>query len=90
MKTLKDLAKEAIEIQDASNLSGVVHSFSRTLTTLRDILSEKSDVPYFSTRSLNEHPIAILYASKIASLTGCENGAMFSEAYDWAKDKCNE
>jgi len=30
----------------------------------------------------NHHPIAVLYASKIASLTGCEVGMNFAKAYD--------
>ena len=33
-KTLKELAQQALDIQDACNASGVVHAFSRTMTDL--------------------------------------------------------
>lgn len=73
-KTLKDLVKEAINVQDACNLSGVVHSFSRALTELRTIF------PGIGTNELNTHPIVVLFADKIQSLSGAEIG--FSQAWD--------
>lgn len=91
-KSLAQLAKEAIEVQDACNLSGVVHSFSRTIGRLRQILENQPD---FSTEKLNSHPICILWASKISSLTGLGGGFCnrFGDAYtecrkiisDWDK-----
>lgn len=81
MKTIKELAKEAIAVQDACNLSGVVHSFSRTMTDLREIARAEG---WESTDKLNQHPISVLYADKIASLTIHMSG--FSQAYAWCKD----
>ena len=83
MKTLQQLCQDAINVQDASNLSGVINSFSRTMTDLREILSQDSD---FSTDKLNRHSIAIMYSSKIASLTYSELGEEFSNAYLFCKD----
>jgi hypothetical protein len=82
MKTIKDLVREALLVQDACNLSGVVHSFSRTMTELRAIM-EKEDG--FSTDKLNQHPIAVMYSSKIASLTNSED--KFIQAYAWVQDQ---
>lgn len=82
-KRLAEMAQEAIFIQDACNLSGVIHSFSRTITELRDILI-RWDPDGFSTTILNQHPICVLYSSKIASLTNSDDG--FSFSYNWCKD----
>jgi hypothetical protein len=76
MKTLKQLCDEAIAVQDACNLSGVVHSFSQAMTALAELGVK-------DTEGRNRHPVAILYASKIASLTGCEGALAFSKAYDY-------
>jgi hypothetical protein len=83
MKTIKELAEKALAAQDACNLSGVVHSFSSAMTELREIaMAENWD----DTEKLNRHPIAILYSSKIASLTYSEIGSEFSIAYNICKD----
>lgn len=76
MKTLKQLANDALAVQDACNLSGVVHSFSRAMSDLRDV------VPGEGTAFYNRHPVAVLYANKIADMTGCESLANFSAAFD--------
>lgn len=82
-RSLKDLARNALDVQDACNLSGVVHSFSRDITRLRALLSAEPD---FSTDKLNRHPICKLYADKIAHLTGTQSitGAGIDHAYAWA------
>jgi len=65
MKTIKELASEALEVQDASNLSGVAQSFTRVLSDLRRLGC------YGDT--LNLHPITILWVDKLASLAKCQN-----------------
>lgn len=75
-RTLGQLAAEALVVQDACNLSGVVHSWSRSISRLRQLL------PYAGTDEINGHSINILFASKVASLTNCESGLVFSTAYD--------
>ena len=79
VKSLKELAKDALNVQNACNLSGVVHGFSRAMEALYitcpGLRSE-------DTEKRNRHPIAVLWASKVASLTGCEYGDTFSKAYE--------
>jgi hypothetical protein len=67
----------ALEIQDASNLIAVVGEFHRVLCT---IMRETN-----STESRNTHPIAVLYASKIASLTRLDS--LETQAYSKVYDK---
>ena len=74
-KTLKDWATAAINVQDACNLSGVVHSFSQFMTWSFE------EWPDLGTDARNTHYIAVLFSSKIASLTGSEVGLNFSKAY---------
>jgi hypothetical protein len=87
---MKEICQEALAVQDACNLSGVVHSFSRSISDLRSLLLKEND---FSTSMLNQHPVCILYSSKIASLTGSEinssevGGNAFSEAYAFCQSE---
>jgi hypothetical protein len=76
-KSLAELAVEAIGVQDACNLSGVVLSFGRVVVRLRELLPEST-----STRDINQHPIAQAWADKIASLAGVQWGREWSlDAY---------
>ena len=81
IRSLKDLAQEAIDIQGACNLSGIILSFSKTIVELRAILMAQGK---FNTDMLNRHPICVLYSSKIDSLSNGTEG--FSPAYNWAMD----
>ena len=65
-KTLAELTQEAIDVQDACNLSGVVHGWSRSITELRACLKEAG------TDDINTHFINILWADKVAHLTGTQ------------------
>lgn len=76
-RTLADLAREALLVQDACNLSGVVLGFGRAVVRLRRLLEETNEC---STDKVNRHPVCVLWANKIESLTGSE----FSQAYRWA------
>ncbi len=71
--------KRALDIQDASNLSGVVHSLS---SVLGKIWEECHKVEERGTKWVNEHPISILYSSKIASLSGSEVSTRFAMSLD--------
>lgn len=81
MRTMKELAQEAIDVQDACNLSGVVHAFSRAMTCLCEM--------GMGTNERNTHPIAVLFSDKIASLTGSAAGLAFSDAYGWAQEQAS-
>jgi hypothetical protein len=72
--TMKDAAQLAIDIQGASNLSGVVHSFSRVMTVLWAEANRQGK----GTDWVNRHPIAVLLADKVRSLTGDD----FASAWD--------
>ena len=79
---LQELAKQAIEIQDACNLSGVVHSFSPALTKLREVIGS----------GVNEHPITIVWLDKLNSLAGIQEGHVnisraYDKVHDWAEGK---
>jgi hypothetical protein len=79
-RTLAALANEAIQVQDACNLSGVAHGFARAMSDLMDHTN--------GTEERNHHPIAILWADKIASLTGTQRSwdsmAIYSKVHDLA------
>jgi hypothetical protein len=68
--------RDALAVQDACNLSGVVHSFSRHMKTLGEL--------ELDTDEKNRHPVAVLFSSKIASLTHSEPLLAFNYAYDMA------
>lgn len=62
--TLKKAAQEALDVQNACNLSGVVHSLARVVTMLR-ALPECT-----GTEWCNTHPIVYLFVDKLADLSG--------------------
>lgn len=72
--------KDAIDVQDACNLSGVVRSFSRVVTRIWEEARKRGQ----GTEWVNKHPICILYANKLCNLTGdvALGGVEFSDAYD--------
>jgi len=76
----------AILVQDACNLSGVAHSFSKVVTKIWN----EADRLGKGTDWVNTHPIVILYANKISSLSGSENFPSFSKAYKLCEEKVNE
>lgn len=86
MKTMKELAQEALNVQDACNLSGVVISFARVVKDLRELL------PNAGTDALNTHPICVLWSDKIAHLTGTQNlgNDRVDLAYRWAYKEIEE
>lgn len=85
-RTLKELAQEALDVQDACNLSGVIHGWSRSITDLRAIV-EKETGASFSTDTLNRHPVNVLWADKVASLAGVTTASV--RTFD-AYYKCRE
>jgi hypothetical protein len=77
MRTINDLLKEAIQVQSACNLHAVVNSFFRAITDLKLNGVEDSE-------AINKHPVSVLYADKIRSLTNCDRPVVFANAYDEA------
>ena len=72
MKTLKELAKEALQVQDACNLSGVAQSFAKVMIEL----SEHTN----GTKEKNQHAIVKVWLNKMLDLA---NGDATSQ--DWNK-----
>ena len=67
MRTIQELAKEAIAVQDACNLSGVMISAAKAVSDLREAC------PDLGTRGINRHPVMILWIDKMASLAGIQD-----------------
>lgn len=65
-RTLADLAREAYQVQDASNLSGVLLGAYRALCALRRLDDTGGHRP-------DTHPIMALWADKIAHLSGTQS-----------------
>lgn len=68
VSTLQREAQQVLDIQDACNLSGVVHAFSRAMDTLWAAAKAESQ----GTDYVNQHPIVTLYLSKLVSLNRTE------------------
>lgn len=81
MKTMKQLANDAIHVQDACNLIAVANSFATVTKDVRDRLSESGQE--CGTDAVRNHPIVRLWASKIIEMTGMGLPDMerFSDAY---------
>lgn len=79
-KTLKQLAQEALDVQNACNLSGVAQSFARVMIDLGEHTK--------GTDERNTHPVAILWADKIAHLTGTQDlgNSAVTKAYSICHD----
>ena len=80
--TYQQLAQQTLDVQDACNLSGVVHSFSRAMDVL---WAEARDGEGRGTEWINTHPIVTLFIDKLASLNGtqcyCDTHGRVSNAY---------
>lgn len=72
--------QNAMDVQDACNLSGVVHSLAELLPRIR----QEPDCT--GTDYVNRHPIVVMYVNKLASLTGND----FNKAYDAVTAKIAE
>ena len=71
-RTIKELAQEALDVQNASNLSGVVLSFAK-------VIQELKELSVYDRR----HPIVLAWVDKINSLTGTQgvDWEVFSDAF---------
>ncbi len=65
--TEKQICQMALDVQNASNLSGVAHSFARILGELRNLPAMTGN------KWLHAHPASVLFADKIASLCNCQD-----------------
>ncbi len=83
-KTMIDLANDALDVQDACNLSGVVHGFSRAVSVMRQDLG-------MDTPTCNENAITRMWLDKLNSLAGIQPlndhdyNAKIHAAFEWAR-----
>jgi hypothetical protein len=64
--TYEEAARTAIAVQDACNLSGVVHSFADAVSTIWDEAHRQGR----GTEWVNTHPVVTLFLDKLADLNG--------------------
>jgi hypothetical protein len=86
MRTIKQLAGEVIDIQDACNMMGLTKGFARALDELADNLRQSGE--YTGTDTINRHPITKLWASKLHDLA--RMGLSDTDQYGTAYEKCRE
>ena len=85
---MKNVYQDALDVQDASNLSGVAHSLSEHLT--KSIWPEVR-ASGGGTDQVNRHPAVVLFVSKLCHLAGMEQDFdAFSKAYDVCLAKSQE
>jgi hypothetical protein len=63
-------ALDAIAVQEACNLSGVVLGWALVMQVINEIAHRKG----YGTEWKNRHPINCLFANKVADLTGMSSG----------------
>lgn len=80
MKTLKQLADDAIHVQDACNLIAVANSFAQVIKDVQQNLADAGKES--GTDAIRNHPIVQLWADKIYDMVGRPNDPVrFSEIY---------
>jgi hypothetical protein len=60
--TIREAAQAAIQVQDACNLSGVLHTYVEAMAAVFEVAG--------STTERNRHPVSVCFAAKIADLAG--------------------
>jgi len=85
VRTWKQMGIEALAIQNACNLSGVVISFSHIIREVRARLESEKRC---SSDDVHNHPVCRLFSDKIASLTNTQimGNDEVQKAYRWALD----
>jgi len=82
-RPIQELAQQALDVQDASNLSGVVASFAKVL----DDLWQHATAIGHGTEWVNQHQITRAFTSKLVALSGWRLGdGTFKELISLARD----
>lgn len=77
-RTLQELAKEAMDIQDACNLHGLVQGWARSVKELKKLL-EAAGIT--NTDQINQHPINKMWADKLADLSKSREDSGVLDSY---------
>jgi len=72
---------DAVQVQDACNLSGVIFAFARVMQKICDDDTK-------GTAAKNNHPIAVLFADKIHDMTVRKNAGHSVMDFHRAYDEC--
>ncbi len=80
--TIQQAAQQALDIQDTSNLSGVVFAFA---DAMQAVCHESSSLG-FGTKWKNTHPIVTMHLLKLCEMNGC--GSTLDETYGPAEEAC--
>ncbi len=75
--------KEAIQVQDACNLSGVVHAMAEAVESVCDMANRLGQ----GTAWKNRHPVLVLFAAKVVHLAGLGDASL-GEAYERSHALC--
>ena len=67
MRTLKELAEEALQVQNASNILGITNSYAKALVDLRAALTAEGKP--CGTDDIAKHPINHMWLFKITELS---------------------
>lgn len=65
---MRNMYEEAIGVQNASNLSGVAHTFADVMQQIWDEVRANNG----GTGDVNKHPVTILFLDKMNSLAGIQ------------------
>lgn len=82
--TIKQAAQQALDIQDACNLSGVAFAYARCMQAICD----ESIAGSHGTEWKNSHPIVTMFLLKMSELNGC--GSTLHTSYDIAEAACRK
>jgi hypothetical protein len=89
-RTMRDLAKEALDIQSSCDILSVANSFSSCMNQLREIAKEEG---WLDRTDLSQHPICVIFSTKVANLTNLTQSILSGEltyAIDWAVKTTSE
>jgi hypothetical protein len=78
--------RNAIYVQDACNVSGVICELAR----VNDRITDEGHARQKGTDWRNQHPLTFLYAAQIAHLSGYASAATSMDRYSWAMKYCRE
>jgi hypothetical protein len=88
--TLEGLAAEALQVQDACNLSGLAIRFTKVVAELRECL-RSTETGELYTDDVNQHPVVTMWLAKMADLNGLEwSGEKFTESHNWCTTQVKE
>lgn len=87
--TLQEAARDALQVQDACNVSGVVHGFARAMEAVMDDCRNgyacMSGIT--GTDAARHHPVTVLFMDKLNDMCGRELSQIeYCEAYE----KCSK